>query len=292
VSAWTNSDGQVSGFPYSSFVWPIWYNQALFDQAGVDIPTTYDDLVTASAALRAAGIQPFAIAGGDWPGNNFLTWIAQQYLDAEGSAALAANGDFCSPDALKGLELLSEMTRNGVFIDDAAGYTADTMTSAYFNGDAAMMPSGSWAISGAPDDIIENTVLGGFPVPDGGAYDKPTMFFGDTSTGIWISRNGQENLDAARKFVEFMYQPETVNAFIDGADMIPSAVVSSDSPVPANPLLAKAVTLRDANDGIVLWDTLTPVGVDSQAVANSIYGGTPASEACASLETIWADAKG
>ena len=290
VDAWTNGDGQTSGFAYQSFVWPIWYNQRIFDEAGVAIPTTYEELVEASAAIRAIGKQPFAVAGGDWPGNNFLTWIGQQYLDADGSVELATNGRFCDPDAKKGIELIADMVGNGVFIDDVAGYTADTMTSAFFNGDAAMMPSGSWAIANAPEDILENGVLAGFPVVDGGAYEKPTMFFGDTSTGVWISRNGQEKLDLVEQFVKFMFEPETIKAFVEGAEMIPSANVEEGSVTVENPLLAQAVELRTNNDGIVLWDTITPVGVDTQATANALYGGASADDTCAALEQIWTEA--
>ncbi len=290
VQGWTNADGQQSGFPYVGFVWPIWYNQAIFDEAGVEIPTTYEDLVAASAAIRAIGKQPFAVAGGDWPGQNFMTWIAQQFLDKDEATELFSNGGWCEPKALQGLELLSEMTTNGVFIDDVEGYTADTMTSAYFNGDAAMMPSGSWAMSTAPEDIQANTVLGGFPLPEGAAWDKPGMFFGDTSSGLWITRNGEKKMDLAEQWVKFMYSPETVAAFVEGADLITPLVVEDAQA--ANPLVGQAAGLRDIADSLVLWDTLLPVGADVSADAVALYAGTSAADTCASMEAIYQDALG
>src|SRR5262245_56245876 len=46
----------------------VWYNVAAFDEAGVDPPETWDELIDAASTLKAAGITPFSV-GVDvgWP---------------------------------------------------------------------------------------------------------------------------------------------------------------------------------------------------------------------------------
>jgi multiple sugar transport system substrate-binding protein len=291
LKAWTNDKGVTSGFPYVSFVWPVWYNKALFDKAGAKIPSTYSELVEASKKLRAAGIQPFVVGGGDWPGNNFMYLMMNQFASADAVKKAVTTGQFCSDSGIvKGLDMVPKMQSDGVFADNISGYTSDTMTAAYFNGDAAMMPSGSWAIPTAPEDIRKNTVLAGFPVPTGGEYKKPTMWFGDTSTGIWITKNGNKKIDAAQKFVEFMYDAKNVAGYIDNADLIPSLVVPSGAPTPKNPLLAQAVKLHDDNSQVPQPDPYIPPTVDTQATANALFAGASGKDTCASLEKVWKDA--
>lgn len=293
VDAWTSPDGLVYGLPYQGYPWPVWYNQALFDEAGVEIPTTYEELVSASAGLRAAGIQPLVIGGGEWPGLRFLNLVSQLYLEPDELISLVdKDGNFCEvPGFVKGLTLLSDMVKNGVIADDPAGYTNDTMVSAFFNGEAAMAHLGSWQFPAAPDDIRSTTVLGGFPVVDGGTYDKPAIFYAETGQGFWITRNGEKNLDAVEKFVKFLYSPETVNAFINKADLTPTTVVSADSPAPTNPLQAASLTIRDSTSVAPLWDTYGPIGFDPVPVAQSVYAGASPEEACKALEESWSAAK-
>lgn len=291
VASWTNSDGQMSGLPYASFVWPIWYNMDLLGQAGItEIPTTFDELVDDAAALRAAGIQPFVVGGNDWPGNNWFTWMAQQYLTEDESKDLAVNGGFCEANAKKGLDLIAQMRDEGVFSDNTAGETSDTMTSLYNEGQVAMFPSGSWAIPNVPEDIAAVTEFGGFPLPDGAAWDKPTMFFGDTGTGFQISNKGAEKLDMVEEFVKFFYRPESVQKFVDLSDAVPALQGDWTS---ENALLAKAIApeVRENNAGIVSWDTYLPAGADSQPIMTAMYAGESTDNTCKALDDLWASVK-
>jgi ABC-type glycerol-3-phosphate transport system substrate-binding protein len=42
-----------------------WYNTQVFADAGVEPPQTYDDLATAADTIKASGVTPFSVAGGD-----------------------------------------------------------------------------------------------------------------------------------------------------------------------------------------------------------------------------------
>jgi multiple sugar transport system substrate-binding protein len=290
LAEWTNASDQVSAFPYTSFTWPIWYNTDLLEQAGVsEVPQTVDELIAATEALRAADIQPFAVGGGDWSGVNFFTWLVQQYVDPDATKDLFTNGGYCeSEGARRGIELITQLRDAGVFVDDMEGFTADSMTTSYFNGELAMMPSGSWAFETAPEEIVQSTVVSGFPTADRSVYTKPTQFEGHTSTGIWISPNGERKLDLARQFVEFMYAPEKITRFVEEAQMIPSVVPEGDVE-PRNPLLAQAFDLEDQVDFLVMPDNFVPPSVDMTPVTTELYGGAGVDETCAGIDQIYAE---
>lgn len=52
-------------------------------------------------------------------------------------------------------------------------------------------------------------------MPADGQYGKPSVYTGDTSTGIWITPNGREKIDKVEKFVKFFYRKKSVQHFVD-----------------------------------------------------------------------------
>ncbi|MGX5682760.1 ABC transporter substrate-binding protein [Schumannella luteola] len=293
LAEWTrDSDGQVQGFPFEGYQWPVWFNTALFDQAGVDIPTTTDELIDAAAALRAAGIQPFAIGGNDWSGQKLLLQIAQSYLTPDEAKEVFTNGGWCStPAALKGLELFVELRDAGVFIDDAGGLEASSMSAAFYTGQAAMMSAGSWEMANVEEPLAPNVLFGGFPVPADGEYDMPTAYQG-TANGYWISTKGVEKIDLIRQFIEYLYSPEVAARYVNEAQVITAletdpALLDSD----INPLLAQITSELPATvEYAVHPDKYIPGTLTEQFIrqtALAFQPGTTADAACAALDSVY-----
>jgi maltose-binding protein MalE len=60
----------------------FWYNTHVFDNAGVQPPATWDDLLTVADTVKASGVTPFAIGAGDgWP---LTDWFENVYLRTAG----------------------------------------------------------------------------------------------------------------------------------------------------------------------------------------------------------------
>jgi multiple sugar transport system substrate-binding protein len=292
IKYWTQEQG-VAGFPFIGFNWPIWYNMDLLKKAGVDkVPATTDDLIAAATKLRAAGIQPMSLGGADWPVQNFVTWMTQQYVKPADAEKLFKSGGYCAnPNAVKGLDLLGKLRDAGVFIDNVQGYTADQMTTAYFQGQAAMMPSGSWAYTTASPAIAGATQLGGFPVPSGGAYTKPTAFQG-YSAGFFLTKNGEKHIDGVKKFMDFFYSQKVLQSWVSDASQIlnvtPTALGDAQA---TNPLTIKGNKVNaDVVDFLLLPDSYIPAGFDYQPVATEFLGtkGMPGAEFCKALDKLYA----
>jgi multiple sugar transport system substrate-binding protein len=250
VEEWTNSDGQVQGFAYQGFTWPVWYNTALLQQAGVtSVPTTSDELIEASKKLRAAGIGPVVVGGNDWSGNKLWLQFAQMFMPTDEAISVFTDGGYCaSPNAMKGIAEFVRLRDAGVFVDAVEGYTADQMNAAYFDQKAAIMPAGSWAMPGTPDAVAAVTTLGGLPIPAGSVFNKPTAYEGNTGVGFFISPNGQKKLSAVKEFILSFYQPNVIGKFVSEVAVIPATTIDISAALgTASPLLNQAVTSLQAN---------------------------------------------
>ncbi len=295
LEAWTNADGVVQGFPYNGFVWPVWYNTDLLSQAGIDAPpTTIDELLEDVKLLKAAGIPPMVIGGIDWSGNKLFLQIAQSYMDAEETTKVYSEGGYCaSENAMKGIELFTELRDAGLFVDDAEGYTADQMNAAFYEGKAAIMSAGSWAFGGTPDALRENVVLGGFPIPSNGTFDKPTAYQGYTGQGFWVSPNGakDDKIDLVKKFITAWYTPEEAAAW-SAATNGPTAVITDAAGGEiANSITAQAVNdVPDLVDFAVMPDTIVPGDVQNPIIRETSVAfapGTTPDAICGALDALY-----
>ena len=286
-----DSDGALQGFPYSGFSWPLWYNTKLLSDAGIDaVPTTTDELIAAAKALRAAGTQPLIVGGNDWSGQKLFYQIIESYTDTDTVKDVLQNGGYCAtPELVEGIDLFTELRDAGVFVDNIAGYTADDMYATYYAENAAIMPAGSWAYAGAIDagtPVAENTTLGGFPVPDGSVFDKPTAFQGFTGVGFMVTKKGAEDgsIDKVRQLIEAFYSEASVGDFVETASIVPS-ITGDFSQYAQNPLLAQSLGLDEKASYAILPDVW--IGSASDPIIQVIalaYGSASTDEICAGLD--------
>jgi multiple sugar transport system substrate-binding protein len=294
VKFWTQEDG-IAGFPYSGFNWPVWFNMDILGKAGITtVPQTLDELIADAHALRAKNLPTMVLGGGDWPAANFVYWMGQQYMSATDAETIFKKGGFCAnPNFVKGLDLMGRLRDEGVFVDNVQGFTADQMTTAYAQGKASMMPSGSWAYTQVPDNIAKATKLSGFPVVSGGQYSKPTGFHG-FSNGFFLSPNGEKKIGVIEKFMKFAYAQENLQPWVADASQILAVKPDVIGAVKAtNPLAVAGNALSEANTAwLHLPDTDIPTGVDFQPAATAFLGkkGQPGSQFCKALDKLYADA--
>ncbi|GGF20844.1 ABC transporter substrate-binding protein [Subtercola lobariae] len=295
LDAWKDSDGKVQGFPYNGFVWPVWYNMALLNQAGITtVPTSTDELISDAQKLNDAGIPPFIIGGNDWSGQKLFLQIAQSYMTPDEATAVYSKGGYCaSPDAMKGINLFTQLRDANVFVKDSQGYTADQMDAAFYAGKAAMMSAGSWAFGDAPADLQSNVQLGGFPQPSGGSYDKPTAYQGYTGSGFFVSPNGAKDakIGLVQKFISAWYEPDNAAAYA-AASNGPTAVIATGTPAAIdNKITAAAVNdVPKVVDYAVMPDTVVPGALDDPMIRQTSLAyapGTDAQAICSSLDSLY-----
>ncbi|BCL33080.1 ABC transporter substrate-binding protein [Streptomyces aurantiacus] len=293
LDAWTDGEGRLRAFPYFATNWPVAYNRALLDKAGVDeIPVTGDQLIAAARRLRAKGIGPVTTGGNDWTGQKLLAQIIQTFLTEDEARHVYSTGDFSgSRGAKDGIEYFVELRDAGVFVDKAQGLTSDSMTTQFNTGAAAIQSAMSSALAKVPESLARHTDVAGWPLAEGAAHDRPTILRTYTLIGFWISPNGTKKIDAIEKFLRFMYRPDTVSRFIkeSGRDMaLRSDTVSTDFP-----LVAAAQRLGDDVSQVLLPDVYVPPTATQPlitATSTSFTRGTGAAKVRAALEAAYRSA--
>lgn len=170
-------DGKLYGLPRNTDIMLIYYNQKMFDDNGWKVPATYDELKKLCADIKAAGITPIAMDGGDgWTMACFLTDIfvkvaGTDYADTVRNAVAA--GDFSAPEMKEATQILVDSVAAGMF---QVGYDSQdygTTMNLFTNGQAAMYCMGSWDCSMALNEDIapeirDNIRAFTMPIVDGG----------------------------------------------------------------------------------------------------------------------------
>ncbi|GIG21173.1 ABC transporter substrate-binding protein [Cellulomonas chitinilytica] len=163
-------DGQVYVLPTEFNVEGIWYNKKLFADNGIEVPTTWDDLVAAADKLNAAGIQPFSADGKDgWP----LTRLVGNYIyRSVGPDALAKVADgsarLTDSDYVEGAAKVADLGAKGYFGPSVGSIDYTTAVNQFLSGNAAMFYMGSWILGNFNDpeaNKIGNDNIGFMPFP-------------------------------------------------------------------------------------------------------------------------------
>jgi multiple sugar transport system substrate-binding protein len=69
-------DGKQWGVPYTYYQWGIYYNKDAYEQAGVEVPTTWDEFIANCAQVQGAGID--CVTTGTkalWPGAGIFDYM-------------------------------------------------------------------------------------------------------------------------------------------------------------------------------------------------------------------------
>jgi raffinose/stachyose/melibiose transport system substrate-binding protein len=201
-------DGVQYGIPYNFGLVGFWYNQDLFEQAGIaEPPATWDEFLTAVQKLKDAGITPIAVGAGDkWPA---MFWWAYLSLRAGGQAALEeaiATGDWTGEAFVTAGTELKKLIDMEPFQDSFLAATYPQQAATMGNGKAAMELMGQWAPGVEKDNSESKEGIGdalgwfGFPGLAGGA-GAPTDVFGGAD-GFAVGRDAPpEAVDFLRYFV-------------------------------------------------------------------------------------------
>jgi multiple sugar transport system substrate-binding protein len=165
------------------------------------------------------------------------------------------------------------------------------MNAAYYDGKAAIMPAGSWAMPGTPEEIAAVTTLGGLPIPAGSVFTKPTAFEGNTGVGFFISPNGQKKLGAVKDFILSFYSPDVIGKFVSEVSVIPTTTIDISGALgTASPLLNQAVTsLQQGAEFAVFPDGYVGTRGDALTKASALaYGpGTSSAAICEAADEAY-----
>ena len=139
--------GNWYGVPnYGEYVM-VYYNKDLFDEDGVKVPTTLDEMTAAMDTFVAKGITPLGMAGAEYPAGQLFYQLALSKADRSfvDDYQLYKNPVDFKADPLKyGADTFDEWVKKGYVAKDVGSLKAEDMGIAFIGGKAPMIVSGSW----------------------------------------------------------------------------------------------------------------------------------------------------
>ncbi len=189
----TYSDG-IYAIPLNIAAACVFYNTEMFEKAGAEVPKTFDELLTSCQKLQDAGYTPITISAGTaW----CLSMVAGYLCDRNGlvlSDIADHKTDWKDEKVINAGKQIQELSK--YFQKTAAGDDNDIATAAFYNGEAAILIQGSWAIG-----QINGSCAEGF-ADKVGVFAFPAVTGGNPDANRIIAKSDSLCMSASTKYPE------------------------------------------------------------------------------------------
>lgn len=216
-SAWAGFeyDGGVYGLPLNQDITiQMWYDTAVFDELGLDVPETWNEFLTGLETIKQSGRTPIVMGNADaWVAGNFIGLLLYRMAGnetAEAIMGLEPGMSLADPDFVTALEFAYEAGRRGYVNADMNTLGYEESFVRMFDGSSVMMPLGSW-FPGEMELVgkeFNETTLDYFMLPPipGGKGDQTSVL--GLNTGYVINAN-TEHKELAYDFMRIMFSAES-----------------------------------------------------------------------------------
>lgn len=265
-------DGKILGVPMTAGYEYVYYWKDMFEEAGVEVPTTWGDFQAAATKLQdhfgASDPDFMAIALGakdEWPDYPFMEFMpalvngnGQNWNDMAKVDAPFAEGT----DINIAYHRIYDLFTSGVFGKDPLGLGNDQATTLFAQKKAAIIALGDWGLQNIENGAESIDQLGAFYLPVRESESEPFRYIvqGDSFMGVTTH---SKNPELARAFIEWFYSEDWYPGYIA---YISSASSMSNFPKDKDPVLAEADAAQPDGE-MVMYDG---GGDDFTAIQNEI----------------------
>ncbi|CAA9429313.1 MAG: ABC transporter, substrate-binding protein (cluster 1, maltose/g3p/polyamine/iron) [uncultured Rubellimicrobium sp.] len=226
-------DGKIMAIAFMANGQHLVMRRDLLEQAGVEPPSSYEDILAAAEKLREAGVAT-PLAASNSAGWDLAAEFVNMYLGTgaeffePGTATLAIDND----QGRQALQMMRDLTQ--YMAPDFASANADAISQMYRDGNVAVENNwGSLAASlidpeKAQAEVVENTIFAAAPTIGGGTIPAAALWW----DGFTIAKNISDE-EAAASFQAMMHairpematqNPDAAVWLIDGYQPGPAAV--------------------------------------------------------------------
>jgi len=282
-------NGEYYGVPWTWGAVGLFYNKALFEQAGLDPenpPATWTEFLDAVQTLKDAGITPISLGEGEkWPGHFWWVYLATRLGGEEAFLkAYDRSGSFTDEPFVQAGEYLQQLVDLEPFPEGFLALSHPESQGIFGNGEAAMLLMGQWTpaaqaqYSESGEGIGDDLAFFNFPEVEGGAGNPNDVLGGGDGFAVGINAP-----DEAIDFLKFLTTAENQRA---GAEigMIVPVVGDAEDAVTTDPIMSSILEARNGAPYFQLYyDQFLPPAVGSAVndAIETIFAGTATAEEAA-----------
>lgn len=265
-------DGKVYGIPMTSGYEYVYYWKDMFEEAGVEVPTTWEDFKKTAQTLQDfygkddPDFMAVALGAKDeWPDYPYMEFMpalekgnGQNWNDMAKTDSPFADGT----DINKAYHKAYDLFTMNVFGKDPLGLGNDQVVSLFAQKKAAVIALGDWGLQNIQNGTDDYSQLGTFYLPVRDAETDPfrVIVQGDSFMGVTTH---SKNPELAKAFVEWFYSEDWYPGYIN---YVTSASSMTTFPKEKDPILAEADTSQPDKE-LVMYDG---GGDNFQAIQNEI----------------------
>lgn len=208
------------GVPSETYQILFYYNKTILADNGIEVPTTWDELLDACAKLKEAGVQPFEIGEKDiWRFGHLHTILSLKKYGVDVANQLADREVTYDGEEMTSIyDMIKEMVDKG-YLGTNLLSTDKSMEDTYFEeGKAAFKYDGSWypgSLENSGSDLYTNQEVGvaRFPMVNE-EYAKVDM--GGPTDAYYVSTLNatEEQIQASVVFLKFLASVDYIEGLI------------------------------------------------------------------------------
>ncbi|MBD2843641.1 carbohydrate ABC transporter substrate-binding protein [Paenibacillus sp. IB182496] len=189
------------------------YNKDMFEEYGLEIPTTFEEFLAVCETLKSNGITPVFMpykdnwAANIWPAAAFANAVEPSWFDQ-----LNANEVKWTdvPEFVTALEQQYEVYEKGYTNADVLADSYDMAVGKFLNKEVAMMFMGDWLIESVAEKD-PSISLGLFAIPSG---DDPKIGASPLGGQLFIPKEAKYK-EEAKKFLDYVASQEVAQQIVD-----------------------------------------------------------------------------
>jgi multiple sugar transport system substrate-binding protein len=232
----TGADGKMYLIPNYNYPWGFFYRKSLWAAKGYTVPTTFDELKTLAAKMKADGLIPIEFADKDgWPAMGTFDYLNMRLNGYQFHMDLTAHRESWDQkkvsdvfDTWKALLPFQNPNALGMTWQDSAKSLADKKSGMYLLGSFLTQQYTDKAVA---DDIDF------FPFPEIAVEGRDAIEA--PIDGLLLSKKGGQN-QAARDFLAYVGTPEGQDVYASNIATAKGADTSKFTPL--NKKLAEAIS--------------------------------------------------
>lgn len=254
AQAVTSYDGNNYGVGGFAEILGIFYRADLFEELGLEVPVTWEAVITAADKALDEDMIPFNVGGLEaWPIGHFCGVLLHSMVPVDTIGALEMlDGDSLYRDEPEAIAALAEcqlwVQEYGYYSDDVVGVSNFDALNEFVAGTGLMRIDGSFSLPYYADTEYDIQFVP-FPMRD---VEMPLQAEGGLSSTWVVLTEVGDDLDAALDLLDFVVFSEEANAIWAGSGLIP-AVNFDMSQVDVMPLLTQTVEGMSQVESIGYW---------------------------------------
>ncbi len=269
---WTTYGGTVYGVGHEFEAQGFYWNKRIFADEGIEVPSTFEEMVALCGTFRELGYDPPMAAGwADWGGfpisHNWYNVLANSVPSDTVAAAISGEYPWNSPDIVASLDLVVGLVEAGCYDEQGSATSFLDGNAKFYTGQAPMMLMSTWAMQFFTDEITDEFGFMILPPIEGG---EQTMI--QLMGAVWYIIGDTEHPEEALTFLNYLVSDEAIRLWIEGAKLLPGVTGVDFSGYDVRPVYRDFLNLVSGWDGPVGYhlDVLTPANFNTTLFESNV----------------------